>query len=63
MPGTAKPPVDSDRLQRVAQFWPHVNFDDIDKIVGAPSLQAMSLSVYLLVSPPPHIASLHHEER
>ncbi|KAI8579222.1 hypothetical protein K450DRAFT_243350 [Umbelopsis ramanniana AG] len=51
MPGTAKPPVENHRLQRVAQFWPHVNFDDIDKVIGAPSWEAISLSVYLLVSP------------
>ncbi|KAI9286490.1 Alg9-like mannosyltransferase family-domain-containing protein [Umbelopsis sp. AD052] len=51
MPGTAKPPVDSNRLHRVVQFWPHVNFDDLDKVIEAPSLETLSLSVYLLVSP------------
>ncbi|CAO3665730.1 unnamed protein product [Umbelopsis ramanniana] len=58
MPGTAKPPIDSHRLQRVAQFWPHVNFDDLDKVIAAPSLETTSLSVYLLVSP----AHVDHEE-
>ena len=58
MPGTAKPPIDSNRLQRVAQFWPHVNFDDLDKVIAAPSLETTSLSVYLLVSP----AHVYHEE-
>lgn len=58
MPGTAQPPIDSHRLQRVAQFWPHVNFDDLDKVIAAPSFETTSLSVYLLVSP----TSLYHEE-
>jgi hypothetical protein len=51
MPGTANQPIESDRLQRIARFWPHVNFDDIDKVVGEPSIEAISLSVYQLVSP------------
>lgn len=51
MPGTADRPIDKNRMRQIARFRPHVNFDDLDKLIEDLSLESISLNLYLIVNP------------